>query len=116
MIYGLAWYHPGVILFMLNICLGGWGAYLESVVTPEAFVSSTHGLPWPLLFISMVGIPWAPLYMIARPHDWLPQQSWLSDEEVQLRRKRVIQRLGYLVGLIWLSFILFRIWQLRGGS
>ena len=112
MIYGLEWRHPAIILFVLNLVLGGWAVYLEGVLIPETVALATRGLPWPLLLIGLLGISWAPLYMIARPHDWLPNRRLLVDETTARARRSAVQWMGYTLSVIWLGFILFRLSQM----
>lgn len=112
MIYGLKWNHPAIVFFALNLAFGGWAAYLESMVIPGTFAVATRGLPWPLLIVGLVIISWVPLYMIARPSDWLPQRSLAGDERTYLRREILVQRIGYALNLGWLGFVLYRFWQM----
>ena len=112
MIYGLKWHHPAIILFVLNVVLGGWGLYLERVLMPEVVSVATRGLPWPLLHVAALYAAWGPLYMVARPYDLLPQRSLSIHEKVFLRRETLVQRVGYVLGLLLFSFGLYRFSQM----
>lgn len=111
MIYDLEWRHPGVILFFLNLCIGAWAAYLESVRVPELFSQATYGLPWPLLLVGLIGLCWAPLYMIARPYEFLPARGLATDLEIYRKRENMVRSVGYIIDACLLVFILYRITQ-----
>jgi hypothetical protein len=112
MIYDLKWNHPAVVLFLAIVVLGGWVVHLESTKAPEAFVHATYGLHWSLVFVGVLLIAWGPLYMIARPSDWMPRRSLAVLEATYLRREAAIRCTGYVLEVAWLAFVLWRLWTM----
>ncbi len=74
MIYDLHWRHPGVLLSVCNVLVGGVVLYMEHKLSPSLGGALHSGIIGSLMSVmGLLFAVWVPLNMIACPYKWLPE-------------------------------------------